>query len=69
MPSCGVRESALWERCSTGLVDRVVKLRSKRRARAGAAALMGVYNQLLGLHEDWRLKEVDQLTKKHQIGL
>lgn len=67
MRSCGEWESASWERCSTGLVDRVVKLRSKRRARA--EALRGVYNQLLTLLEDWKLKEVDQLRKKRQIGL
>jgi hypothetical protein len=67
MRSCGEWESASWERCLTGLVARVVKLRSKHRARA--EALRGVYNQLLTLLEDWRLKEVDQLRKKRQIGL
>jgi hypothetical protein len=62
MRSCGEWESASWEQCSTGLVDRVVKLRSKRRARA--EGLRGVYNQLLTLLEDWI-----SLRKKRQIGL
>lgn len=36
MRPCGEWESASWEQCSNGLADRVVKLWSKRRARAEA---------------------------------